>query len=119
MELGEFVRRARASRLSKKSRFDDAAICVCSMPVMHWPHHQQLGLPNGGRLIGPFSHSPDKTKHLVRKKPDRRDGIDGRQPYEKLTPEGGAQETVCCTSLAPGCVRWARHRHTLVRRRSR
>jgi hypothetical protein len=24
MELGEFVRRARASRLSKKSRFDDA-----------------------------------------------------------------------------------------------
>ena len=67
MELGEFVRRARASRLSKKSRFDDAFERVRrelrlldAKPAL--PHHQLLVSRGDGSLIGRL---PDKTERVL------------------------------------------------------
>ncbi len=78
MKVGEFARRARASRLSKKAKFEaaferarrdlrllDAAPALSPSPIMGWVLRRDV------RLSGPFSQSPGQTKHLVRKKPDR------------------------------------------------
>ena len=76
MKVGEFASRTCASRLSKKAKFEAAferarrdLRLLDAAPAL--PRRQRWGLRNGVRLTGPFSHSPDKTKRLKRKKPNR------------------------------------------------